>query len=211
MYKTEPRGLCLRLFVALDSCLYSRVSSPKRYSVLVLTRIVTYPRGARAAQLPLQASLEFTRIRRPVWIFHIDDSADPQKNGDEGANHDQTRTSLGPCVVVRGEDSENIVILVDGLAKVSSLLGVPPVGIWISVLALDTGRINVAAILYFTEQLAIQPSSIAVSSDNWHKILSVVVMRGISLTMPGSSASLNVCRSGYFSSITLRSVKLAGK
>ena len=45
------------------------------------------------------------------------------------------------------EHAKDIVILMDGLAKVAALLLIPPVGVWIAVLALYARRVDVATIL----------------------------------------------------------------
>jgi hypothetical protein len=50
-------------------------------------------------------------------------------------------------VVVQGQDSENIVILMAGLAIVAALLLVPVIAIWVAVSSLLSGRVDVAAIL----------------------------------------------------------------
>lgn len=46
-----------------------------------------------------------------------------------------------------GEHAVNVVVLVDGLAVVASFLLVPPVAIGVTELALQRGRVDVAAIL----------------------------------------------------------------
>ncbi len=51
------------------------------------------------------------------------------------------------CVLVRTEYAKDIIILMDGLAKIAALLLIPPVGIWITMLALYARRVYVATIL----------------------------------------------------------------
>jgi len=75
------------------------------------------------------------------------------------------------CVFLGGEDAEDVVVFVDGLAVVSSLLLVPPIRIRIALGALDWYRIFVAAILF-----------IAVSGRNAERV-------ALQLTMFGSSMS----------------------
>ena len=51
------------------------------------------------------------------------------------------------CVLVRTKHAEDILILVNWLAEITALLLVPPVTIGVPELALDAGRIDVAAVL----------------------------------------------------------------
>ncbi len=50
-------------------------------------------------------------------------------------------------VFLRGKHAENVVVLMDWFAIIASLLFIPPVGIWVTELALFGGWIDVAAIL----------------------------------------------------------------
>lgn len=50
-------------------------------------------------------------------------------------------------VLLGAEDTENLIVLVDGLAKVALLLLVPPAAVGISVLTLHGGGVLVTAIL----------------------------------------------------------------
>ena len=51
------------------------------------------------------------------------------------------------CVLIRTEDTKDVVILVDRLAEIASLLLIPPVTIGIAELALYCGRVDVATVL----------------------------------------------------------------
>lgn len=50
-------------------------------------------------------------------------------------------------VFLGGEHAENVIVFMDWFTIVSSLLFIPPVGIWVTELALFGGWIDVAAIL----------------------------------------------------------------
>jgi hypothetical protein len=51
------------------------------------------------------------------------------------------------CIFVKGHNAENIVVLVNRLAEVTSLLFIPPVAIGITMLAILAWRVYVATIL----------------------------------------------------------------
>jgi hypothetical protein len=55
------------------------------------------------------------------------------------------RSDMG--VLLRTEDTQDIIVLMDQLAKVPPLLLVPPAFVGVSELALLTGRVRVVAIL----------------------------------------------------------------
>lgn len=50
-------------------------------------------------------------------------------------------------VLLSGKDSQDIIILMDGLAEVATVLLIPPVAMGVAKLALFLGRIDVAAVL----------------------------------------------------------------
>lgn len=50
-------------------------------------------------------------------------------------------------VLLRGEHAENVVVFMDRFTIIASLLFIPPVGIWVTELALFGGWVDVAAIL----------------------------------------------------------------
>lgn len=108
----------------------------------------TNPNGARSTQLALEATLKGPGVCHLVGVVEVDEARDTENRGDKGANHNETGTRRGPGVVVRGEDAEDVVVFVNGLAKVAALLRVPPVGMGIAVLTLDGGRVDVASVLW---------------------------------------------------------------
>lgn len=110
---------------------------------------LTYPCGSGATQLSLKATLKLSGIGGRIGVVEVDESGDAHEDSDKGADHDQTGPSGGPGVLPGGEDTQHIVILVDGLAKVSSLLGIPPGAVGVTELTLDSGWVNVAAVLRY--------------------------------------------------------------
>lgn len=187
MYKRRPsiKGPRLRPFAPAERV--SMYSSPCRRE-----EQTTYPYGPRTTQLPLQSSLELSRVRGLVRVVHVHDARDTQEDGDESADHDEARARGRPGVLPRGEDSEDVVVFVNRFTKVASLLRVPPGGIGVAELALDARGVDVAAVLY--------------SRCQYPSILHPTPTMQLPLTMPGSSASLSTGRSGYFSSRVFLSV-----
>lgn len=108
---------------------------------------MTCPDTTSSAQLPLQAALKLPRVADPVGVRQLYSVAHTEEDGHECANLRQSLAGGNPCVLIRGEHAHDIVVLVHRLAKVPPLLLVPPVGMGIAELALDAGRVDVAAVL----------------------------------------------------------------
>jgi hypothetical protein len=107
----------------------------------------TYPHGAGPTKLSLQTILELSGICDPVWVVEVYQAGNTQNGGNEGANHDETGPGGSPGVVPRREDTEDVVVFMDSLSKIPSLLRVPPVGMGITVLALDGWGVDIASVL----------------------------------------------------------------
>lgn len=110
-------------------------------------RSEAYPHRTRTTKLPLQAVDVFLGNSLHVGICQVYEANCREKNGRRGREHHGTLAGGRPVVLVRGEDAQQIVILVDGFAEVPPLLGIPPVAIGVTELPLDRGRVDVAAIL----------------------------------------------------------------
>lgn len=176
---------CSRVLITLHASLYAILLACARWR----GPRITYPHSSGATQLSLQTILKLSGVSNHIGVVEVHDAGDAEEDSNEGANHDQAGAGGGPGVLPGGEDAQQIVILVDGLAKVSSLLGIPPVAVGVTELSLDCGRVDVATVLrYYPSALRLFPSTIG------------------QLTMPGSSASLSWTGSGYFSSIVFLSV-----
>ena len=61
-------------------------------------------------------------------------------------------------VLLRTENTEDIVILVDWLAKVASFLLIPPVGVGVAELAFHGRRVGVVSVLHRNDQLSVRQS-----------------------------------------------------
>lgn len=78
---------------------------------------------------------------------HLHDAAETE-GGRDGESPKYSTPARGEMVIiVQSEDAENIVILVNRLAKVPPLLLVPPVAIRVAVSSLLNYGVDVAAIL----------------------------------------------------------------
>jgi hypothetical protein len=85
-------------------------------------------------------------------VISVHHRAQSAKSRDEAAHEDHTPAGGEVCVLLRGEDAEDVVVLVDGFAVVAALLLVPPVAVGVAELALDgqggsEGGVGVVAVL----------------------------------------------------------------
>lgn len=110
-------------------------------------RRITYPCGTSTSQLSLKPTLKLSWERWPVGVEGLDTKKNTAQRNEERANLHQALAGGNPGVLVWGEHAEDIVVLVDGLAIVSPLLLVPPVGVRVAELALDRGRLDVSTVL----------------------------------------------------------------
>lgn len=82
-----------------------------------------------------------------VGVVKADNTAQAQKGRNEHSQVAETLAGADVGVLLRTEDTENLIVLVDGLAEVALLLLVPPAAVGISVLTLHGGRVLVTTIL----------------------------------------------------------------
>jgi len=82
-----------------------------------------------------------------VGVVEADNAAHTQESGDEHAEVEETLASADVGILLRTENTENLVLLVDGLAKVSLLLLIPPAAVRVSESALRARRVLVTTIL----------------------------------------------------------------
>lgn len=116
----------------------------KHESVLIFA----YPCCARSTKLPLKPTLEFSGERYPIGIRQFDCVAHTQECSDESSNLDEAFLWGDPGVHVGCEHAQGVVVLMAWLAKVSPLLLVPPIRMWITKLSLNRRRLNVATVLH---------------------------------------------------------------
>lgn len=108
---------------------------------------MTHRSSTRTTELLLQAigiGLGNTGL---VGVEHADDTAQSEEGYDEGPDLEETFASRDVGILFGTEDTENFVLLVNGLAEVSSLLLVPPIAVGVSEGALNTGRVLVVVVL----------------------------------------------------------------
>lgn len=77
----------------------------------------------------------------------MNDSHKTEDSGDEAADLEDSDAWSGVGVLEWGEHSQNIVVFMKWLAVVTTLLLVPPVGVWIAELALNSRWVDIAAVL----------------------------------------------------------------
>lgn len=107
----------------------------------------TYRHGIGASKLLLQTIGIGLGDARLVRVVETDNTAESQKGSNKYSKVEETLAGSDVGILLRAEDTENLVLLVDRFAKVTLLLLVPPTAVGISELALHTGRVLVAAIL----------------------------------------------------------------
>lgn len=85
--------------------------------------------------------------RRLVGVEGARDSGQTKDGSNETSEMEQALARGDVGDFLRTEDTENFVLLMDGFAKISPFLLVPPATIGVSVLTLHPGRVLVVAIL----------------------------------------------------------------
>lgn len=106
-----------------------------------------YRNSIRTTQLLLQTINIGLGDAGLVGVVKADNTAQAQEGRDEHSQVAEALAGANVGVLLGTEDTENLIVLVDGLAKVALLLLVPPAAVGISVLTLHTGRVLVTAIL----------------------------------------------------------------
>lgn len=115
----------------------------------------THQPSVLSAQLLLQTIGECPRYTGLVGVELVDNSHEHTNTGDKGAEQHSTESGLEVIVTVGGEDTENIVVLVNGFAVVAAFLRVPPVSVGVTVLTLDRGWVDVASVLNENRMISI--------------------------------------------------------
>jgi hypothetical protein len=109
---------------------------------------LTHQKGIRATQLLVQAVWECPGSTRLVGIEKADYTAESEKSYDESTELEQALAGGHMGILLGTENAQNFVLLMDGFAKVSPFLLVPPVAVRVSECTLDAGRVLVATVLY---------------------------------------------------------------
>ena len=109
--------------------------------------VMTYGHGIGTAQLLLQSTGVGLGNTRLVGVAVAHNATDTQEGSDEDAEVEEALASTDVGILLGGEDTENFVLLVNRLAKVSLLLLVPPSAVGVSELSLHARRVAVATVL----------------------------------------------------------------
>lgn len=107
----------------------------------------THPNGSWTSKFFLQSVRECARDGRLVGIEHADDTTEPKEANNEGSNWQQRFVRRNVSVLLRAEDTQNIVVFVHRFAEVASFLLIPPSAVWIAELAFDGRRVGVVSVL----------------------------------------------------------------
>lgn len=108
---------------------------------------MTYYHSTRASQFLLHSIREGSRDCWPVRIVEFDSSDDAQEARHKDSKVEESLARTGMGVLLRTEDTQDIVVFMDRFSKVPPLLFIPPVAVGISELTLHTGRVGVVTIL----------------------------------------------------------------
>lgn len=107
----------------------------------------SYRSCIRTTQLLLQTIAVGLGNAGLVGVVEADNAAHTEESGDEHAEVQEALASTDVGILLRTENTENFVLLVDRLAKVSLLLLIPPAAVRVSESALHAGRVLVTTIL----------------------------------------------------------------
>ena len=156
-------------------------------------RYITYRQGTRATEFGLESTGVSPGHGGLVGVVAADDAHEHQDGTDEAAEQDGAEAGLEVGVGFGGEDAEDVVVLVHGLAEVAALLLVPPVAVGVAEGALDGRGVLISAVLlqgfgsidaegdaYLRDREATHHADI-LDDDLADKVLPVgVVLRGVS-------------------------------
>ena len=140
----------------MNKCLFRKAPS-RRYGPSKLKgqhfcipelKLSTHGHSTRAAELPIKTTRESSRDRCLVGVELTDSTHQDEDGSDKGTEEEGTVAGLEVGVGFGREETKSVVVLVDGLAKVATLLLVPPVAVRVAEGALDCWRVDVSTVLY---------------------------------------------------------------
>ena len=108
----------------------------------------TYRNSTGTAKFPIKTTREGSGNAGLVGIELTDNAHKDEDGCDKGTEEDGTVTGLEVGVWLGREDTKSVVVLVDGLAEVTTLLLVPPVAVRVAEGAFDCWRVDVSTVLY---------------------------------------------------------------
>jgi len=107
----------------------------------------SYRRRIRSTQLLLQTINISLGDAGLVGVVEANNATHAEEGRNEDTEVEETLAGRDVGVLLGTEDTKNFILLVDGLAKVSLLLRIPPAAVGVSESTLHAGRILVATIL----------------------------------------------------------------
>lgn len=107
----------------------------------------THPHSVWPPKFLLESIREGARDAGFIRVEEAHGAAKAQEGGDEAAKMEESLARRDVSVLLRTEDAQDIVILVDRLAKVAPLLLVPPFTVGVAECTLDARRVRVVAVL----------------------------------------------------------------
>lgn len=107
----------------------------------------TYQHGALASQFGLETIWVGLGNTDLVRVDGLDGCAKAYDRGNESAQENEAPLGSKVIVVVQRQRTENVMVLVAGLAIVAAVLLVPPVAVGVAVSSLLGGWVDVAAVL----------------------------------------------------------------
>lgn len=112
-----------------------------------------HPQCTRTSKLFLQTTLERPRCTRPVRICRVDSKAESTNTAQEEGPHGHAHLSSHDIVLFQREHAHDIFIFVDWFTEIPSLLLVGPVAVGVSILSLDSWRVDIATVLHIVSNI----------------------------------------------------------
>jgi len=107
----------------------------------------TYRQSIGTSQLLLQTVDVGLRSTGLVRVVQADNTNQAEESDDEASKVEETLAGRYMGILLGTEHSEDFVILVHRLAKVTLLLRIPPAAVGVSVGSLHRGRVGVVVVL----------------------------------------------------------------
>jgi hypothetical protein len=108
----------------------------------------THRNSTRTTKLPVKTTGEGSWDTGLVRVELADNTHQDEDGSDKGTEEEGTVAGLEVGVGLGGEDSEGVVVLVDGLAEVATLLLVPPIAVRVAEGAFDCWGVDISAVLF---------------------------------------------------------------
>lgn len=109
--------------------------------------VFTYPHSSGSTEFCLQAALILLRHAESIGVDQAHRSTHAKKSHHEGAKQHASPAGREVVIVMEGNRTQDIVILVYGLAVVAAVLLVPPVAVGVTLAAKLARGVDVATVL----------------------------------------------------------------